>query len=72
MVVFFQSLITPVAFLIHSHRDSVLDVLGSFTVDNVQPQKTGLEVFVSSWMENAEGLLQGVWSHRIRYAFINR
>lgn len=65
-----QSLLTPMSFLIYSHRDSVLDVLASFEVDSVQPPKSGLEVFISGWMENAEGL-QGLWSQRLKYYFTN-
>ncbi|GJJ12042.1 hypothetical protein Clacol_006283 [Clathrus columnatus] len=59
-----QSLITPLTYLIYSHRDSVLGVLSSFTVTDTKPVKTGLEVFLSAWMENSEGL-QGLWSQRI-------
>ncbi|KIJ34652.1 hypothetical protein M422DRAFT_76407 [Sphaerobolus stellatus SS14] len=59
-----QSLIIPLAFLIHTHRDSVLSVLESFTVEGSHPPKSGLEVFIPTWMENAV-TIQGLWSQRV-------
>jgi importin-9 len=60
-----QSLIIPFAFMIHTHRDNVLDILESFNVADVEPPKTGLEVLITTWTENTEAF-QGLWSQRIR------
>ncbi|CUA67452.1 Importin-9 [Rhizoctonia solani] len=57
---FLQSLIVPFAFLIHSQRDHVLDLLESTSVGS----KSGLEVLIHAWCENAE-MLQGNWPTRI-------
>ena len=52
--------------MIHTHRDNVLDILESFTIEGVEPPKTGLEMLIATWTENAEAF-QGLWSQRIRY-----
>ena len=52
--------------MIYTHRDNVLDILESFTVEGVEPPKTGLEMLIATWTENAEAF-QGLWSQRIRY-----
>ncbi|KAL5640264.1 hypothetical protein ACGC1H_007512 [Rhizoctonia solani] len=57
---FLQSLIVPFAFLIHTQRDNVLDLLESTSVGS----KSGLEVLIHAWCENAE-MLQGNWPTRI-------
>ncbi|ELU41145.1 importin-9 [Rhizoctonia solani AG-1 IA] len=57
---FLQSLIVPFAFLIHTQRDNVLNLLESTSVNS----KSGLEVFIHAWCENAE-MLQGNWPSRI-------
>ncbi|KAH7338870.1 ARM repeat-containing protein [Rhizoctonia solani] len=57
---FLQSLIVPFAFLIHTQRDNVLNLLESTRVDS----KSGLEVLIHAWCENAE-MLQGNWPTRI-------
>ncbi|EUC67058.1 importin [Rhizoctonia solani AG-3 Rhs1AP] len=57
---FLQSLIVPFALLIHTQRDNVLDLLESISVGS----KSGLEVLIHAWCENAE-MLQGNWPARI-------
>ncbi|KAF8577246.1 ARM repeat-containing protein [Ramaria rubella] len=59
-----QSLTVPFALMIHTHRDSVLDILESFNVDGAIPPKTGLEMLIATWTENADAF-QGLWSQRI-------
>ncbi|KAF8522163.1 ARM repeat-containing protein [Hysterangium stoloniferum] len=61
-----QSLITPFTFMIHTHRDDVLTLLESFTIDGGQPPKikTGLQMVIETWLENAE-TFQGFWAQRI-------
>ncbi|CAE6421477.1 unnamed protein product [Rhizoctonia solani] len=49
---FLQSLIVPFALLIHTQRDNVLNLLESTSVNS----KSGLEVFIHAWCENAEML----------------
>lgn len=57
---FLQSLIVPFAFLIHTQRDHVLNLLESTSVNG----RSGLEVLIYAWCENAE-MLQGNWPTRI-------
>ncbi|THG95659.1 hypothetical protein EW026_g6034 [Hermanssonia centrifuga] len=58
---FVQSLVIPFAFLIHSgHRDTVLGLLESFDVNG----RSGLNVFINTWCENAE-TFQGYWNTRV-------
>ncbi|KAG9127318.1 hypothetical protein FRC07_014851 [Ceratobasidium sp. 392] len=57
---FLQSLIVPFAFLIYSQRDTVLNMLEASAVGS----RSGLEVLVYAWCENAE-MLQGNWPSRI-------
>ncbi len=58
---FLQSLVIPFAFLIHSgHRDTVLGLLESFDVNG----RSGLNVFINTWCENAE-TFQGYWNTRV-------
>lgn len=57
---FLQSLIVPFAFLIYSQRENVLNLLESSTVGS----RSGLEVLLYAWCENAE-MLQGNWPSRI-------
>ena len=58
---FMQSLIAPFVFLIHKgHRDTVINLLGPMQIGT----KTGLEVFVNTWCENAD-TLQGFWTPRM-------
>lgn len=57
---FLQSLIVPFALLIYSQRDTVLNLLESTAVNS----RSGLEVLVHAWCENAE-MLQGNWPSRI-------
>ncbi|KAJ3527044.1 hypothetical protein NM688_g8180 [Phlebia brevispora] len=65
---FMQSLIAPFVFLIHNgHRDTVLSLLESMDING----RTGLDVFVNTWCENAE-VLQGFWTPRMStLAFID-
>ncbi|KAG9100077.1 hypothetical protein FS749_016346 [Ceratobasidium sp. UAMH 11750] len=57
---FLQSLIVPFAFLIYSQRDTVLNLLEASAVGS----RSGLEVLMYAWCENAE-MLQGNWPSRI-------
>ncbi|KIO31746.1 polysaccharide lyase family 8 protein [Tulasnella calospora MUT 4182] len=54
------SLIVPVAYLIHTQRDDVLNLLDSLTVGST----TGLTVFANAWCENAE-IIQGAWATKL-------
>lgn len=56
-----QSLIIPVAYLIHTQRDDVLNLLDSLTVGST----TGLTVFANAWCENAE-TFQGAWATKLK------
>ncbi|KII94307.1 hypothetical protein PLICRDRAFT_50286 [Plicaturopsis crispa FD-325 SS-3] len=57
---FLQSLVIPFAFLIHNQRDTVLSLLESMNVDG----RTGLDILIQTWCENAE-TFQGFWPTRI-------
>ncbi|KAG6857312.1 hypothetical protein H0H87_006505 [Tephrocybe sp. NHM501043] len=57
---FLQSLVIPFAFLINNQRDTVLSLLETTTVDG----RSGLEILVTTWCENAE-TFQGFWPSRI-------
>ncbi|KAG8968425.1 hypothetical protein FRC03_007367 [Tulasnella sp. 419] len=57
---FIQSLIIPFAYLIHSQREIVLDLLESVQIGS----RNGLEVVLNTWCENAE-TFQGYWANRI-------
>ncbi|KAJ7150409.1 armadillo-type protein [Mycena filopes] len=57
---FLQSLVIPFAFLINNQRDTVLDLLESMNVQG----RTGLDILIQTWCENAE-TFQGFWPSRI-------
>ncbi|KAL7284955.1 hypothetical protein ACG7TL_000044 [Trametes sanguinea] len=57
---FLQSLIIPFAFLIHNQRDTVLSLLEGMNVDG----RSGLDILIQTWCENAE-TFQGFWPSRI-------
>ncbi|KAJ7070709.1 ARM repeat-containing protein [Mycena amicta] len=57
---FLQSLVVPFAFLINNQRDTVLDLLESMNVEG----RSGLDILVQTWCENAE-TFQGFWPSRI-------
>ncbi|EDR15931.1 uncharacterized protein LACBIDRAFT_242896 [Laccaria bicolor S238N-H82] len=57
---FLQSLVIPFAFLINNQRDTVLELLESMNVGN----RSGLDILVQTWCENAE-TFQGFWPSRI-------
>ncbi|KAF9516008.1 hypothetical protein BS47DRAFT_1371853 [Hydnum rufescens UP504] len=57
---FLQSLTAPFAFLIQTHRDTVISLLESITT----PAGNGLEVFVRAWCDNAETFV-GFWQQRV-------
>ncbi|KAI0673956.1 ARM repeat-containing protein [Trametes maxima] len=57
---FLQSLIIPFAFLIHNQRDTVLSLLEGMNIDG----RSGLDIFIQTWCENAE-TFQGFWPTRI-------
>lgn len=56
-----QSLIIPVAYLVHTQRDDVLNLLDSLTVGSA----TGIAVFANAWCENAD-TFQGAWATKLR------
>ncbi|KAG8901625.1 hypothetical protein FRB99_005185 [Tulasnella sp. 403] len=57
---YMQSLIIPFAYLIHSQRDEVLNLLESTQVGST----TTLEILVKAWCENAE-TFHGFWATRM-------
>ncbi|KAG8947886.1 hypothetical protein FRC04_010244 [Tulasnella sp. 424] len=57
---FMQSLIIPVAYLVHTQRDDVLNLLDSLTVGSA----TGIAVFANAWCENAD-TFQGAWATKL-------
>ncbi|EAU92368.2 hypothetical protein CC1G_00587 [Coprinopsis cinerea okayama7 len=57
---FTQSLVVPFAFLINNQRDTVLDLVESLNIEG----RSGLDVLVNTWCENAE-TFQGYWPSRI-------
>ncbi|KAF5393539.1 hypothetical protein D9757_000551 [Collybiopsis confluens] len=56
---FVQSLVVPFAFLINNQRDTVLSLLEEMNVQG----RTGLDVLIQTWCENAE-TFQGFWPSR--------
>ncbi|TFY79832.1 hypothetical protein EWM64_g4180 [Hericium alpestre] len=58
---FLQSLIIPFAFLIYSQRDVILNLLEAIHLDD---GRTGLDVLINTWCENAE-TFQGLWPMRV-------
>ena len=60
-----QSLIIPLALLIHLQADATLDLIENVIVSSQHGSKNGLEVFLQTWCENAESI-QGFWAGRIR------
>ncbi|KIP03840.1 hypothetical protein PHLGIDRAFT_31632 [Phlebiopsis gigantea 11061_1 CR5-6] len=63
---FVQSLVIPFAYLIHAgHRDTVLNLLHQMVVPTPSgTQKSGLDILLQTWTENAE-TFQGFWASRI-------
>ncbi|KAJ7292991.1 armadillo-type protein [Mycena rebaudengoi] len=57
---FLQSLVIPFAFLINNQRDTVLSLLESMNVQG----RSGLDILIQTWCENAE-TFQGFWPSRI-------
>lgn len=55
-----QSLIIPFAFLITHQQDTVLSLLESTNVQG----RSGLDILIHTWCENAE-TFQGFWASRI-------
>ena len=55
-----QSLIIPFAFLINNEPDTILSLLESIN-DN---GRSGLDILIQTWCENAE-TLQGFWPSRV-------
>ncbi|KAF5345146.1 hypothetical protein D9758_009691 [Tetrapyrgos nigripes] len=62
---FVQSLVIPFAFLINSQRDTVLSLLEEMNIQNPSggANRTGLDVLIQTWCENAE-TFQGFWPSR--------
>ncbi|KAF9260865.1 ARM repeat-containing protein [Marasmius fiardii PR-910] len=56
---FIQSLVIPFAFLINNQRDTVLALLEKMNVQG----RTGLDLLIQTWCENAE-TFQGFWQSR--------
>ncbi|TFK42052.1 armadillo-type protein [Crucibulum laeve] len=57
---FLQSLVIPFAFLINNQRDTVLSLLESMIIQG----RSGLDILIQTWCENAE-TFQGFWPSRI-------
>ncbi|KAF8079173.1 armadillo-type protein [Lyophyllum atratum] len=57
---FLQSLVIPFAFLINNQSDTVLSLLESMIVHG----RSGLDILIQTWCENAE-TFQGFWPSRI-------
>ncbi|EPQ60043.1 ARM repeat-containing protein [Gloeophyllum trabeum ATCC 11539] len=57
---FIQSLIIPFCFLINNQRDTVLSLLESTQIQG----RSGLDIFIQTWCENAE-TFQGFWPNRV-------
>ena len=55
-----QSLVIPFAFLINNQRDSVLSLLETMNIRG----RSGLDILIQTWCENAE-TFQGFWPSRI-------
>ena len=55
-----QSLVIPFAFLINNQRDTVLSLLESMDIGG----RSGLDILIQTWCENAE-TFQGFWPSRI-------
>ena len=55
-----QSLVIPFAFLINNQRDTVLSLLETMAIGG----RSGLDVLIQTWCENAE-TFQGFWPSRI-------
>jgi hypothetical protein len=61
---FLQSLIIPFAFLVHNHREAVLDLLETTRVGEGEGDSGGLDVLLNTWCENA-ATFQGFWPTRV-------
>jgi len=57
---FIQSLVIPFCFLINNQRDTVLSLLESTQIQG----RSGLDIFIQTWCENAE-TFQGFWPNRV-------
>ncbi|THH01586.1 hypothetical protein EW145_g6890 [Phellinidium pouzarii] len=57
---FVQSLVIPFAVLVQNERDTALSLLEGITVNG----RSGLDVLVQTWCENAE-VFQGFWPSRV-------
>jgi importin-9 len=55
-----QSLVIPFAFLINNQRDTVLSLLETMDIEG----RSGLDILMQTWCENAE-TFQGFWPSRI-------
>ena len=58
---FSQALLLPIAYLMHSHVDVVLELLESIETDG----RSGAQIVLGAWSDLAE-TLQGFWNIRIR------
>ncbi|KAH8992921.1 ARM repeat-containing protein, partial [Lactarius akahatsu] len=61
---FLQSLVVPFAFLVYSHRDAALDLLEATRVGEGEEGRSGLDVLLNTWCENAT-TFQGFWPTRV-------
>ncbi|KAF8913175.1 armadillo-type protein [Gymnopilus junonius] len=57
---FLQSLVIPFAFLINNQRDTVLSLLETIDIEG----RSGLDILIQTWCENAE-VFQGFWPSRV-------
>lgn len=59
-IFYLQSLVIPFAFLINNQRDTILDLVEPLNING----RSGLDVLLNTWCENAE-TFQGYWPSRI-------
>lgn len=55
-----KSLVVPFTYLIYKQRDTVLSLLESTNING----RSGLDIFIQTWCENAE-TFQGFWPSRL-------
>ena len=64
MATFLQSLVVPFAFLVYSHHDAALDLLETTRIGEGEDSRSGLDVLLNTWCENA-ATFQGFWPTRV-------
>ncbi len=61
---FLQSLVIPFAFLVYTHPEPALDLLEQTRVGEGEDARSGIEVLLNTWCENAT-TFQGFWPTRV-------